>query len=251
MRIAFVGDSFTEGLGDERADGTPRGWADRVAEGLAAALDEPVYCVNLAIRGRLLAPIVNDQLDAVLALDPPPDLILLNGGGNDMMSTRFSLDRVMTLTRRAIDKCRAAGIPLMLVSGATPADFLPLSSLMARRGTEYLNAVEELVTAEGTPLVSHWRDAELTKRPYWSVDRLHLGPLGHERVAANVLTHLGHPTPPPEPPQPLPRRTVAGEISYAVVHVAPFAGRALTGRSAGDGREAKYPDWTLVRPVVS
>ena len=30
-----LGDSFTEGLDDWRADGTPRGWADRVAEQLA------------------------------------------------------------------------------------------------------------------------------------------------------------------------------------------------------------------------
>ena len=31
-----LGDSFTEGLDDWRPDGTPRGWADRVAEQLAA-----------------------------------------------------------------------------------------------------------------------------------------------------------------------------------------------------------------------
>ncbi|MCA1943472.1 MAG: SGNH/GDSL hydrolase family protein, partial [Yonghaparkia sp.] len=27
---AAIGDSFTEGMGDERPDGTPRGWADLV-----------------------------------------------------------------------------------------------------------------------------------------------------------------------------------------------------------------------------
>ena len=31
-----VGDSFTEGMVDQRDDGTYRGWADRVAEVLAA-----------------------------------------------------------------------------------------------------------------------------------------------------------------------------------------------------------------------
>ena len=57
MRYVAVGDSFTEGVGDWRPDGTPRGWADRVAEGLAAYSDEPVTYANLAIRGRLLVPI--------------------------------------------------------------------------------------------------------------------------------------------------------------------------------------------------
>ena len=32
---AAIGDSFTEGMGDELPDGTPRGWADLVALGLA------------------------------------------------------------------------------------------------------------------------------------------------------------------------------------------------------------------------
>ena len=32
---AAIGDSFTEGMGDERPDGAPRGWADLVAAALA------------------------------------------------------------------------------------------------------------------------------------------------------------------------------------------------------------------------
>ena len=48
-----IGDSFTEGLDDWRPDGTPRGWADRVAERLAE--DEPeLRYANLAVRGKLL-----------------------------------------------------------------------------------------------------------------------------------------------------------------------------------------------------
>ena len=42
MRITYasyiaIGDSFTEGVGDERRDGSVRGWADLVALGLALA----------------------------------------------------------------------------------------------------------------------------------------------------------------------------------------------------------------------
>ncbi|HOZ59911.1 MAG TPA: SGNH/GDSL hydrolase family protein, partial [Nakamurella multipartita] len=70
MRYVAIGDSFTEGVGDERADGSVRGWADRVAEGLALATQEPVRYANLAIRGRKLAPIVDQQLEVALALEP-------------------------------------------------------------------------------------------------------------------------------------------------------------------------------------
>ena len=45
-----IGDSFTEGVGDELPDGRVRGWADQVALGLALASPEPVTYANLAIR---------------------------------------------------------------------------------------------------------------------------------------------------------------------------------------------------------
>ena len=47
-----IGDSFTEGVGDELPDGSVRGWADFLAAGLATSQGEPVRYANLAIRGR-------------------------------------------------------------------------------------------------------------------------------------------------------------------------------------------------------
>src|SRR5690606_35763179 len=52
-----VGDSFTEGLSDPGANGAYRGWADRVAERLAA-LEPGFRYANLAVRGKLLDQIV-------------------------------------------------------------------------------------------------------------------------------------------------------------------------------------------------
>lgn len=42
IRYVAIGDSFTEGVGDERPDGSVRGWADLVAQGLADATGEAV-----------------------------------------------------------------------------------------------------------------------------------------------------------------------------------------------------------------
>jgi hypothetical protein len=72
VQYAAIGDSFTEGVGDELPDGAVRGWADRVAAGLAATRDGDVRYANLAVRGRLLGPIVTDQLEAALSLTRPP-----------------------------------------------------------------------------------------------------------------------------------------------------------------------------------
>ena len=235
-----------EGIGDEYQDGTPRGWADRVAEGLAMRLDEPVYYANFAIRGRILKPIATQQLDAALALDPKPDVILFNGGGNDMLRPTFSVPKLMRLTRTAIAKCEAAGVPLVFVTGASPTNRLPLAKLMAGRGTAYMDAARDLVAETGNQLINNWDDKETPDLRYWADDRLHLGPRGHERVAANVLTHLGYPTPMPPPGEPAPPPSKRSERDYRRKHILPYVGRRLRSRSTSIGVLPKFPTWHLM-----
>ena len=75
-RYVALGDSFTEGVGDNDASlpNGVRGWADRVAEVLAG--DDFTYA-NLAIRGRQLLPILADQIEP--ALEMKPDLVSIYG----------------------------------------------------------------------------------------------------------------------------------------------------------------------------
>ena len=56
---------MTEGMKDELIDGQYRGWADRVADGLARNNPEFTY-LNLAIRGKLLKQVVEDQIPQAL-----------------------------------------------------------------------------------------------------------------------------------------------------------------------------------------
>src|SRR3712207_6007655 len=85
-RYIALGDSFTEGLNDPDPErpGEFRGWADRLAGHLAAAAgDDDLEYANLAIRGRLLAQVVEEQVP--VALEAQPDLVSLVAGGNDLM----------------------------------------------------------------------------------------------------------------------------------------------------------------------
>src|SRR5690606_24290736 len=101
---AATGDSFTEGAGDEMPDGSVRGSADFVAIGLALAArerdgaDAEFGYANLAIRGRLLEPILDEQLKA--AIDLGPDLISFNGGGNDIMRPKVTIEQIRSEERR-------------------------------------------------------------------------------------------------------------------------------------------------------
>jgi len=243
-----IGDSFTEGLGDELPDGSVRGWADLVAAGLAAAADEPVHYANLAVRGRLLAPVVTEQLEAALALTPAPTLISLNGGGNDMMRPGCDVAQLTELTERAVLRCAGAGVRLVLLSGADPTGRLPFGgSTLHRRGVALTAAVAELAARHDLLFVDAFGDLELRRPGYWSPDRLHLGPAGHRRVAGLGLAALGDPaTAGVVDPAPVEVRRLSTEARYYREHVLPWALRRLVRRSSGHGRTGKHLDWVPV-----
>lgn len=238
-----VGDSFTEGVGDELPDGAVRGWADLVALGLALASAETVTYANLAIRGRLLAPIAGPQMDAAIAMRP--DLISINGGGNDIMRPKVSIASIADQLLESVDRAVAAGCHVLLASGANPTRHIPLGARIEARGNLLAQAVRDRLPRDGVTFVDNWADAELAQLRYWSRDQLHLGPLGHRRVAANVLSALEVAIPDfgPEPGEPARPRTSA----YWREYVLPWIGRRVTGRSSGDNREPKI---ATLRPVV-
>ncbi|WP_219412489.1 SGNH/GDSL hydrolase family protein [Pseudonocardia nigra] len=247
MRYAAIGDSFTEGVGDELPDGSVRGWADRVAAGLAAARGGEVRYANLAVRGRLLEPIVTVQLEAALSLAPAPTLITLNGGGNDMLRRGIDVARLVALTERAVRRCRDAGVRLVLLSGADPSDRLPFGRTVRRRGAELTTHIRALAAAHGVQLVDVFHDAEIRRPGYWSADRLHLNGAGHQRVAELVLEALGAgPAARAASADPLVARRLRTEARYYREHVLPWVHRRLRGRSSGDTRTGKYLDWVPV-----
>lgn len=246
-----IGDSFTEGVGDDLPDGRQRGWADFVALGLAQATTESVRYANLAIRGRKLAPILTEQLEPAIAQHP--QLVSLNGGGNDIMRPRVTIESVARQLIDAADRVAASGSRMLLLSGANPSRHLPMGGLLRKRGDELAVAVRDLLPRDGVLFVDNWADESLEDLRYWSADRLHLNALGHARVASNVLTALDVPVPAEwgvadvaaAPAGATSRRTA----DYYRRYVLPWIGRRLTGRSSGDGRTAKIAELTIVDPA--
>lgn len=245
QRYVAIGDSFTEGVGDELPGGRLRGWADLVALGLAAASDVPVSYANLAVRGRLLGPIVAEQLKP--ALDQAPDLLSFCGGGNDLMRPRVEIAYVIDLMGQVVERGLACGAHVLVLSGGNPSRHLPMGAVMQRRGDRLAEAARDSFVRPGVTLVDNWADTLLADPRFWSVDKLHLNALGHTRVASNVLDALGVPVPAEWAElEAAATERVQGTSAYYREYVLPWIGRRLTGRSSGDGRPPKRPTLELV-----
>ncbi|AZS36725.1 hypothetical protein CVS47_01333 [Microbacterium lemovicicum] len=248
VRFVAIGDSFTEGVGDDLPDGHVRGWADLVAEGWAASSGASIEYANLAIRGRLVWPIVEQQLEPALALRPTH--LSFNGGGNDILRPRASVTRIVDAFSHVLRRCDEEGVALILLSGANPSAQLPLGRVFQRRGDLLSAAVEQRIADRPDVVRAYnWPDTELSRPAYWSEDRLHMNARGHHRVAARVLEALGQQPAPewwslPETPE----RARPGGRAYYREHVGPWVRRRLTGTSSGDGRQAKYAEWTRIEP---
>ena len=249
VRYVAIGDSFTEGVGDELPDGTVRGWADLAAQGWADATGEPIQFANLAIRGKLVQPIVDEQLEPALALKPTH--LSFNGGGNDMLRPRTGVDRIVDVFEHVLRRCDEEGVQLIVLSGANPSAGLPLGRVVQNRGDRLSHAVEERLGSRPDLIRAYnWFDRELAGPEFWSVDRLHMNARGHHRVAARVLESVGLTAPGewwhlPDIPE---IQRLKGTAYYRE-HVAPWVRRRLTGTSSGDGRAAKFGGgWTELTP---
>lgn len=249
VRFVAIGDSFTEGVGDERPDGSVRGWADLTAQGWADSRGESIQYANLAIRGKLIWPIVAQQLEPALALKPTH--LSFNGGGNDMLRPRTSIGHIADAFSQVLRRCDEEGVTLILLSGANPSAQLPMSRLIQRRGDVMSDAVVQRI-AERPDVVRalNWPDAELSDPSFWSQDRLHMNSRGHHRVAARVLDALGERVPEgwwtmPE----IPDVVRLAQREYVREHLGPWVRRRLTGTSSGDGRQPKFGGtWMQVDP---
>jgi len=239
-----VGDSFTEGLDDPYPDGTFRGWADLVAARLA--LDVPGFrYANLAIRGRLFANIVAEQVPA--ALEMKPDLVSFAAGGNDVLRRSFDGAALIRRFDQVVGELRATGADVVVFRFADVMARLPGQRLIAPRVAVLNRAVGETAERHGATLVDLFADEEFHNPAMWGPDRLHLSPAGHRRVAGHLLTALGVQSDPAwmVPLERLPSaRWLASRTAdarWAGQHLAPWIKRRLTGRSSGDAITAKRP----------
>lgn len=265
QRVVTVGDSVNEGLWDpvdtsldmttfenqSAHNETPLfGWTDRLAGHLSARRVEqglpPVQYANLAIRGKLIRYIVEQEVPQALALKP--DLVIMDGGGNDILRPGHSLDRIMAYIEHGVRQIRESGADVIYCLPNQP----PSEEMNYIRGTtsDYATRLYELANKLDIYLCDTWAYPNLADPRLWSQDLIHPSPECHERLAQIALRGLGLDPDPawqaqldlPLPPAPLSLTArVKRNSNWIKEYSIPWIERRLKGVSSGDGRHAKRP----------
>jgi lysophospholipase L1-like esterase len=248
QRFIALGDSFTEGMTDEIIAGNFRGWADRVSDVLSKESSEFTY-VNLAIRGKLVKQVAEDQVPQALPfINGKETLVSFHAGANDVLRPNYKPENVFPIYNEAVRKLAATGATLMLFTVLErTGNTGKTADMWAERFGTFNKNVRAMAAEVGAIIVDANEEKFLSDRRLLAFDRLHLNDLGHDRVAQGVLEVLGMPfnpswrTPlPPAKPTPwLVKKALS--IAWFFSFALPWIWRRIRGKSSGDGRSAKYP----------
>lgn len=252
-RFVALGDSTTEGLEDPRpGGGRYRGWADRLAERLAA-IDPQVRYANLAVRGRKLGQIRAGQLGPALALEP--DLASVIGGINDVLRPHADLDALAADMDAMVAELTGSGATVLMLTYPDVGDLMAIARRVSPRLLAYNALLREIAGRRGARLIDIEHGGPPDARLFHP-DRLHANAAGHERIAAAAAEALGLPgadgawREPLPPAPPVPRgRALRADARWAVAHLTPWISRRLRGVSSGDGIEPKRPALAPVDPA--
>lgn len=243
-----LGDSFTEGLWDFHADGSLRGWADRLATAIAKQqAPTRLHYANLAVRGKLIAQVLADQVPVVERLARPGDLITFHAGANDALRPSFDPDVTRALYREAVERLCVTGATVLLFSaaGRDGAKGRTATALAARL-TRFNEIIAETAAQTGALVIPVASTHALHDQRFWHHDRLHLNAEGHRRVTECALEILGlhhddswrDPLPPVS--RPARHRRLARNAWWWLSFALPWIWRRLRGVSSGDGRDPKH-----------
>ena len=247
-RLIVCGDSYSEGMSDEIIGGQYRGWADRIADVMARETEGFTY-VNLAVRGKLLKQVIDDQLPVAISYATGSDtLFSFHAGANDALRPSYKPEVAIGLYEDAVRRVAASGATVMLFTvlertGNTGRG----SDVWAARFSEFNKIVRKVGAEVGASVIDANGEAFFSDSRFLAFDRLHLNAEGHHRVAQALLEKLGYqfdpawriPLPPATPTPWLKKRAISA--IWFFTFALPWIWRRLRGKSSGDGRTAKYP----------
>ena len=185
-RYVALGEAFTEGVGDDdqRLPNGVRGWADRVAEGLAAAAPGWEYA-NLAVRSRRFGAVEAEQLPA--AVDIRPTLASVSVGARDILVAPAPLDQLLERYDAVVDTLVRTGATVMLFTQASS----PASGGSDDRAFRFDETVRRIGRERGAVVIDPWGERSFRAARLWAAGGAQLSRTGHAQLARHILDVLG------------------------------------------------------------
>jgi lysophospholipase L1-like esterase len=204
---------------------------------------------NLAIRGKLVGQVHDEQVPIALGLaNGPSTIVSFHAGANDVIRPKYDPEKTMKTYNSAVDTLIKGGVSLMLFCVLEDSGKKnKTAQIWQERFAIFNENVRRKANDVGAILFDpnqddFWRDSRFIHE-----DRLHLNSEGHRRVAQAVLARLNLPhdsdwrTPlPPETPKSIIEKTQVN-LNWFGAYAVPWMIRRARRRSSGDGRSAKYP----------
>jgi lysophospholipase L1-like esterase len=251
-RYVAVGDSQTEGLWDGDDASGVRGFADRLAVRLEE-LHPGLRYANLAVRGRRIRDVLDNQLPAAVTMQP--DLITSCIGMNDVTRPGTTFEKALADIDLLHDRLAETGATVVTTTFPDLEQILPVGRFLGGRVLQMNAVIREAAARHGFRLVDLYEAESMSDPDVWSPDRVHGSPAGHALFAAAAAEALG-----------LPESSHDWAISHAAVVrpgfrsrmysqalwtrnlLMPWIWRHLRGLSSGNGRDPKRP---RLEPVAS
>jgi lysophospholipase L1-like esterase len=249
-RYVAIGDSQTEGLWDGDDATGLTGFADRLAALIDGHYPGLLYA-NLAVRGRRVHDVLNDQLPQALSMRP--DLVTVCIGMNDATRAGRSFDGALADLDQVYARLAESGATVATTTFPNIAKILPVGRLLAARIARINDVITATAERYGFRLVDLYTAPSMTDPDTWSVDRIHGSPKGHVLFAAAAGEALGLPGSNHDWAHanatggPSLGERAESQLLWTQHMFLPWTWRQLRGRSIGDGRLPRRPELAPVR----
>ena len=244
-RYVAIGDSQTEGLWDGNDAIGCLGFADRLAA-MLDALYPGLHYANLAIRGKLVADVLREQVPPALAMQP--DLITVCIGMNDVIQPGNSFGRALDRLEHVYAALAGSGATVVTTTFPNVAQFLPLGRLVSGRLARINDAIRAAAEQYDFRLVDLYNAASMRDLDTWDIDRVHASTKGHilfAEAAAEALNLPGSNHDWAEaggsPTRLSFKSRTYGQLRWTQQKFMPWVWRRLRGMSSADGRVPKRP----------
>jgi len=214
-----------------------------------AANQKGFQYANLSIRGKLLRQVIDEQVEAAIEqVIDETTLISFHAGANDVIRPKYNPNVTLPTYAEGARRIAASGATVMLFtvledSGSTGR----LAETWQSRFKDFNDNVRAVAEEIGAILCDANEEPSFKDPRFLAFDRLHLNPMGHDRVAQAVLEKIELPFDPswrrPLAPQEPNHKSVQAAITvvWFITFALPWMWRRARGKSSGDGRTCKYP----------